>query len=416
MMRLIKPSTLRGKVSIPSSKSYLQRAIAIASITKGITTIENVTYCADVLSAIECAKGVGAHVTLKDSSLIIRGKQTDQKEEINCGESGLAVRMFAPIAACSPNQFVIKGEGSLKKRPIGMIQDALRSFGVVCHTNSGYLPITIQGPLKGGERTIDGSITSQLLTGLLIALPTLSHHSVITVKDLKSKPYIDMTLEIIQQFGGKITHENYQKFEILGGQQYQPINYRVGGDWSAAAFWIVAGAISGDLTLQNLNINSSQGDRVILDIIKRAGVTYKTIGEDLKIQSSPLHPFEADLTDTPDLFPPLVTLASVIDGVSTLKGVDRLTYKESNRGETLQKVFQKLGVTINLHGDLMEIIGGTLGGEATVQSYDDHRIAMAASIAALRGDRSVKIFDAEAVTKSYPHFFNHLKQLNGEVI
>lgn len=416
MMRSIKPSTISGTISIPSSKSYVQRAIAIAALGSGKSVIQGVTFCKDVLAAMKTAEGLGAIVTQHGNDIEITGSVSRDGGEINCGESGLCIRMFSPIIARLDQEFIVHGVGSLKTRPLHMIQDALQQFGAICESDNGYVPLTIKGPLKGGEGDIDGSVTSQLLTGLLIALPTIKNDSILNVSNLKSIPYIDMTIEIMQIFGVDIIHQDYKLFTIPGQQQYRSCTYRAEGDWSAGAFWVVAGAISGDITLENLNPQSSQGDRLILDIVQKAGVTFRFHDGDLTIDQSELIPFEADLSNAPDLFPPLVALGAAIDGVSVIKGVSRLAHKESNRGETLRDIFEKLGVKIELDGDLMRITGGTLKGGAMVDSHNDHRIAMAAAVAALGGERMVQILNAESVTKSYPNFFEDLQQLKGIVI
>jgi len=291
-----------------------------------------------------------------------------------------------------------------------MIEEALNQLGVKCKSSDGFLPITIQGPITGGHCEIDGSISSQLLTGLLMALPLASKDSEIKVKNLKSKPYIDMTLQLLNSFGISVENSDYTLFRIPGNQKYVPHNYTVEGDWSGGAFLLVAGAISGQLTVKGLRSDSRQSDISVLKALKMAGVQM-IIGEDqVEISKSELKPFEFDATESPDLFPPLVALASYCSGISTIKGVSRLIFKESNRAKTLMEEFGKMNVKIEVTDDIMSITGGRPDA-ARVESHDDHRIAMATAVASLGATGRVSIRDSQCVAKSYPGFFDDLRHL-----
>ena len=398
------------RISAPASKSYLQRALAIAALTKGTTTLENVSWCNDTLAANKIIEDLNARVFDEGANVRIQSEAVRfNRNHFTAGESGLCIRMFSPVLALSGQPIVFTGEGSLLNRPVELISEAMEQLGVMVQSNGGLLPITIHGKLKPGSVCIDGSLSSQLLTGLLIVLPLLRGNSTIVVDNLKSKPYVDMTLSVMRHFGIEITHENYKVFHIKGDQQYKPAVYAVEGDWSSAAFFLVAGAVKNGITVTNLNSNSLQADKEVLTALKRAGANILTDNHSVTVLKGGLNAFEFDATHCPDLFPPLSCLASQCNGTSTLKGVSRLTHKESNRAETIQKEFSKMGVPVYLSGDIMKIEGATLKG-ATVDSHNDHRIAMAGAVMNLFKDEGeIEIVNAQAVKKSYPGFFDDLK-------
>ena len=401
---------MKGDVNAPSSKSMTQRAIAAALLTDGETTIINPSDCNDSLAAISIASGLGAEVYAGNKQLIIKGSGRLKENSLYCGESGLAIRMFSPIAALFPEEIIMTGADSLKKRPMSMIEEALRQFGVTCISEGGFLPLTIKGPMKGGKCKIDGSVSSQLLTGLLMALPVTAEDSEITVKDLKSKPYIDMTLQVLDTFGIEVQNSSYSLFKIKGNQQYGPCNYTVESDWSAGAFLLVAGAINGEITVHGLRPDSRQSDKAILNALDSAGATMSIKENSTGISKSVLRSFEFDATESPDLFPPLVTLASYCKGVSSIKGISRLVHKESDRANALREEFGKMNIRVELKGDSMFITGGDVKG-TVIDPHNDHRIAMAASVAALRASDRMIIKDPGCVAKSYPEFFDDLHKI-----
>ncbi len=414
MERYVDPSAIKGTVKAPSSKSMTQRAIAAALLANGQSIIYNPSYCDDSLAAMSIAVGLGARVVPKADELSITGSAVLKEHKLNCGESGLAMRMFSPIAALYPVEITMAGANSLKKRPMSMIEEALVQLGVKCTSHNGFPPLTIHGPIKGGRCEIDGSVSSQLLTGLLMALPLAVKDSVIKVNDLKSKPYIDMTIQILNSFGITIHVVDYSLFQIPGGQKYKPCNYTVESDWSGGAFLLVAGAVNGNITVKGLNSDSKQSDMAIIEVLKLANAKIKYDGNDIMISKSELKAFSFDATESPDLFPPLVALASYCSGTSTIKGVSRLIYKESDRATTLQTEFGKMGIKVDINGDLMSVTGGKPQG-AHVESHDDHRIAMAVAVTALGSAGRVFIRDSQCVAKSYPGFFDDLRQMGAVV-
>jgi 3-phosphoshikimate 1-carboxyvinyltransferase len=414
MERSLEPSAINGTLKAPASKSMTQRAIAAALLADGQSIIYNPSYCDDSLAAMSIAVGLGARIEPQANELKITGSVTLKESKLNCGESGLAIRMFSPIAALYPAEITMVGANSLKKRPMLMIEEALQQFGVKCTSTGGFLPLTIQGPITGGKCEIDGSISSQLLTGLLMALPLAQKNSEIKVNNLKSKPYIDMTIQLLRSFGISVENTNYSIFHIPGNQKYIPASYSVEGDWSGGAFLLVAGAINGNLIIKGLNRDSRQSDVTIIHALEIAGANM-SIGEDhIKISKSDLKAFEFNATESPDLFPPLVALASYCKGISVIRGVSRLTFKESDRAKTLKEEFGKMNIKIEVDGDLMYVTGGQ-PLSARVESHDDHRIAMAVAVASLGATGRVSIRDSQCVAKSYPGFFDDLRLLGAIV-
>ncbi|MEP6675250.1 MAG: 3-phosphoshikimate 1-carboxyvinyltransferase [Ferruginibacter sp.] len=418
MIVSIQPSSITGTITAPASKSAMQRACAAALLHEGETILINPGTSNDDLAAIEVIKNLGAEVIFEDQQLIIKkDKAKPVNGEINCGESGLGIRMFAPLAALNASEIIISGEGSLLNRPMNFFDEIFPQLGIEIVSNKGKLPIKIKGPLQPKDITIDGSLSSQFLTGLLFAFGKAATKPVtITVIDLKSKPYIDLTLSVMKHFGYAVSHKNYERFEILPStMNHEPLTYTVEGDWSGAAFLLVAAAIAGNVTVKGLDIHSTQADKAILRALISTGTTLSAEKDKIIVNESALKAFQFDATDCPDLFPPLVALAAYCKGTSMIKGVSRLAHKESNRALTLQEEFAKMNVEIILQDDLMLIKGGNDVKAAAVHSRHDHRIAMACAVAALKADGKTDIHEAEAINKSYPAFYDHLKLLGVDI-
>lgn len=423
MITTIRPSLLKGAIQAPASKSSMQRACAAALIRKGQTIIRHPGHSNDDKAALGVIRDLGATVTAQGDNLLVRSEGIRPVTgRVHCGESGLGLRMFAPIIALSDQLIRVEGEGSLLSRPMDFFDLIFPLLGIQVVSNKGRLPLEVRGPLQPQSITIDGSLSSQFLTGLLLAYVAAGADGVtITVKDLKSKPYIDLTLQVMRHFGWDLTHRNYETFPFRSAGYRPPagtLEYTVEGDWSGGAFLLVAGAIAGPVVVKGLDTRSTQADKAILDALRNSGADI-TMGEEvLGIGPSPwgaLRAFQFDATDCPDLFPPLVALASYCDGTTTLRGVSRLAHKESNRGLTLQEEFGKMGVVIELQGDTMSVRGGKGLTGAVVHSRHDHRIAMACAVAGLRANGPVIIEEAQAIDKSYPDFYEHLQSLGASV-
>lgn len=416
MQVTVSPAIIKGTVTANPSKSAMQRAVAAALLAKGKSIIRNPGLSNDCLAALEVAENLGAKIKREaDYFEITSNGVAPFYDEINCGESGLGIRMFTPIAALSSLPITIEGHGSLTTRPMDFFEEVLPQLDVKCSTQGGKLPLHIQGPLHPKDITIDGSLSSQFLTGLLMAYGAVAENVTITVTDLKSKPYIALTLQLMAHFGVQVEEKNFETFHFGKKQAYNACDYTVEGDWSGAAFLLVAAAVAGKAEVQHLNTSSAQSDKAILEALEKAGAHLMSGVFTVNIEKGGLNAFEIDATDCPDLFPPLVALAANCNGTTKIKGVSRLAHKESDRGITLQAEFGKMGIKIDLEGDIMLVHGGTGIKGARVHSHNDHRIAMACAVAALTADGPVIIDNAEAINKSYPEFYDHLELLGGKV-
>jgi 3-phosphoshikimate 1-carboxyvinyltransferase len=412
----VHPSHLKGEVEAPASKSLTQRAIAAGLLTSGTTVIRNPSFCNDSLAAISMAGTLGALITRENGAVTVQsGLRPVSPVTLHCGESGLGLRMFAPVAALLSDHVTLTGEGSLLRRPVNMIVDALSQLGVEAETSGGLLPVTLTGRLRGGMAVIDGSSGSQLLTGLLMALPLAGEESEIQVRNLRSRPYISLTLKLLEDFGITVYNREFSHFSIPGNQSYSAREYNIEGDWSGAAFLLVAGALAGEVSVRNLSGSSLQADRAVMQALRDAGCHLTETAAGIKAEKSDLKAFSYDATDSPDLFPPLAALASRCRGTSRIRGVSRLQYKESDRAGAITDVLTATGIRVTIGGDEMFITGGDIHG-AVVSSHNDHRIAMMAAVMATAATGAVTITGAEAVDKSFPEFYALMTRLGAEVV
>lgn len=414
-MLTVHRSRINGTIAAPASKSHAQRLLAGALLAKGTSTIHNPSRSDDAMAAMGIIESLGARIEDHEDHLRITGGFKPVSQKLDCREAGLCLRMFSPVAALADQTMILNGTGSLLKRPVQMVTDALNQIGVRSQSQDGFVPIWIHGPLKSGHVRIDGSISSQLLTGMLLALPVVKGDSIIEVADLQSRPYIDLTLHVLNQFGIHVEHDGYREFRIRGKQKYKSGAYSVEGDWSGAAFLFVAGALGGSVTVTDIQIDSFQGDRQILTALGRAGVLIETSDSQVTVSRKDLNAFDFDATQCPDLFPPLAALAAHCQGTSRITGIHRLIHKESNRAKVLQEEFYKIGVNIKLDAGTMYITGPSMMKTGQIDSHGDHRIAMAAAITATCSRTPVRIGSPECVAKSYPSFFEDLKTIGGRM-
>ncbi|BBB33141.1 3-phosphoshikimate 1-carboxyvinyltransferase [Thermotomaculum hydrothermale] len=408
------PSEISGTIKINPSKSITQRAYAIASLCNEKSVILNPSNSDDSLSSLNIVKGMGSIVERYENSVEIIGLKREVKEKFNCNEAGLCIRMFTPILSLFEKEIEITGKNSLLKRPVGMMVKPLERLGVILETNNGYPPIKIKGKLKGGYTEVDGSITSQFLTGLLIALTQVEENSEIKVKNLTSKPYIDLTLDLLEKTGVTIENRNYETF-FIKPKKLKPLNIKVEGDFSSACFMLVSGAIGGKVRVENLNPDSKQADREILNILLQSGCKIK-IGENfIETEQSTIRNFEIDVTNCPDIVPSIIPLGAKGEKPSKIYGISRLRFKESNRVEGLIEEFSKIGVKIEADENSMTVYpSNIIGGKA--DSRNDHRLAMALAVCGLVSKNGVEIENYKCVSKSYPNFFEDLRKLKGKVI
>lgn len=446
-----------AEIQMPSSKSFAQRAIIAAALAEGTTTLNGYSPCGDNESAISVARALGAEVTvglaykegkvIKDSStLTIKGRRAAAlvPETINAGESGLLARLMIPLmAVLGDGNATVSGEGTLTRRPLKGARDIMGAFGVRLETISGtgqepsaevHVPLTISGKLEGGKVTVSGSGGSQLISGLLMALPLLQEDTVIRLTEPKSIPYLFITMDVLKAFGVKIwcDMEGGPEFaesqdwndcteivlHIKGGQSYKATDMDIEGDWSSAANFLVAGAIFGKVNVSGLDTKSLQADLSIMDILMEAGASLSQMGDDdprgvIHVQKAPLNAFDVDANNCPDLFPVAAILAAFCQGTSKIAGVGRLANKESDRGKAILSMLVQLGVKAKISGDKMIIEGHSLaqrcltghllkGGNYT--SSHDHRMVMALKVAELGADGPIVIDDIECVSKSFPTF------------
>jgi 3-phosphoshikimate 1-carboxyvinyltransferase len=411
----VSKSSISGTVKAPPSKSAMQRYIAGALLADGISRVFSPSLCEDSLAAISIAEALGADISVSGEVVTVKGGFKPRRSEIFCGESGLATRMFTSIAALHSGEITISGKGSILKRPLKMMEGPLAELGVSISTNNGLLPIRIKGPMKGGNVIIDGSVSSQFITGLLMSLPVVKEDSVIFVDNLVSRPYIDLTIGILKKFNIDIQNHSYEKFEIKGTQEYIAGDFTVEGDWSGAAFLMVMAAIGGEATVRNLDLCSAQADRAIIDVIKISGANISASDNSVIIFKGDLRGFCYDISDCPDLAPPLVVLALASNGESIITGTSRLSSKESDRGKILQDALSALGGKIRNYKDRIEIYGGKSLNGGVISANNDHRIAMALTSASLICNSPVIIDGMECINKSYPNFIDDFRKIGGMI-
>ncbi|MBI5159111.1 3-phosphoshikimate 1-carboxyvinyltransferase, partial [Candidatus Micrarchaeota archaeon] len=371
---------------------------------------------------IEGMKAFGAKIKrVEGNALEIIGTQTltAPKKQINCKLSGSTIRFLIPIAALAKGKTVLSGKGSLLKRPMKPVIEALTQLGVKAKSNNGFPPVEIEGKgrIEGGRIEISGDVSSQFVSGLLFALPLAEEQSTVKITTkLESKPYVEITLDVLNEFGiSAIVDEEYREFIIPGKQEYKAREYSVEGDYSSACFLLAAGAIAGGkVEVGNLRAESRQGDKKIIEILERMNARIKREGSACVVEKSELRGVEVDVGDIPDMAPILAVLACCAKGKTRIYNAGRLRIKESDRLAAISSELKKMGARITEKQDELIVEESKLKG-AVVESHDDHRIAMACAIAALCAEGKTTVKKAEAVTKSYPNFFEDLKKLEAEV-
>jgi 3-phosphoshikimate 1-carboxyvinyltransferase len=414
----IYPRSLAGEVLIPASKSMSHRAVICAGLAEGISNINNVGISQDIEATCEAMRSLGIKVERMESSLRIMGSAVLEPKDfrINCRESGSTLRLIIPIAALTGKSIAFYGEGRLTERSLVPYLNIFDRQGIKYETKCGKLPLHINGRLSPGEFRLGGDISSQFVSGLMFALPLMDGDSrIIITNKLESKPYVDLTMEILKDFSIEVENHDYMNFVIKGNQKYRRTDYTVEGDFSQAAFWLAAGTLGSHVSCKGLNINSIQGDKSMLNIIREMGgetvVSYDTV----KSLPSAARGAVIDASQCPDLVPILAVLGALSKGRTEIVNAERLRLKESDRLKAINRELGRLGACImeKQSGLIIDGVKSLKGGR--VDSWNDHRIAMALAIAATKCQEPVMISNSSCVNKSYPDFWEHYKGLGGRI-
>lgn len=414
----IYPSKCSGEIKIPSSKSMGHRAIICASLANGKSIISNLDYSDDILATIDGMRKLGANIQCEKDRLIIEGIENfDSLKDkiIDCNESGSTLRFFIPIFSLTGDKISFTGRNRLLKRPQKIYEKIFKEQNLYYFQDEDK--IEIEGKIKAKEYFIDGNISSQFISGLLFTLPLLEENSIININPpFESASYIDLTMEVLKEFGITINKVTPLRFEIQGGQKYIAKDYKVEGDFSQLAFFAVLGALNNDLKCIGVKHNSKQGDKAIIDILKKSGVKIEEIEEGYLIHKGKIKDCEIDLGDCPDLGPILNVLAMYGEGEFKIFNAGRLRLKESDRISAMEEELKKIGVEIETTEDEIKILGKkNYLGNIEVFGHKDHRIVMSLAIAGTMLEKPIIIDGAEAVEKSYPKFFQDLESLNIKV-
>ncbi len=412
---VIKKGRLNGKLAAITSKSSMHRLLIAAALAKTETEIFFSDSNEDIEATISVLQAIGTKFVRGDNSIrVLPMEKAPINPLLYCNQSASTARFMIPVAAAVSEKSIVSGDEQLAKRPFAPLIDELRNHGVTIEGDK--LPIEISGSLKSGKYSLPGNISSQFISGLLFALPLLASDSEIVITTaIESVPYIKMTIDAISQFGILVI-ETDGGFKVLGGQVYSsPGKIIADSDWSNSAFWLVAAAFGNDITISNLNMNSLQGDKNIIDLLNKFGAKAKISTDGISFESKIAAPQVIDAKNVPDLVPILAVAASAADGKTVIENVERLRIKESDRISSVINMINDLGGDAYFDKDAINIQGsGRLRG-GTVNAKGDHRIAMAAAIAACICDDDVTIIGAEAINKSYPNFFEDYKYLGGEL-
>ncbi len=406
---------LSGTIAIKASKSVMHRALICAALSEGISLLKNCYISHDITATMEILTKLGATFSVVGDNIKVCGiakKPITDNLILNANESGSTIRFLIPIAAALGYDAIFTGENRLKTRPLDIYKEVLGENGVSVDYD-GELPFTVSGKLCANNFPMHGNISSQFISGMLFALPLLNgDSSVEVIPPFESRGYVDITCDVLQQFGVTInSHEN--TYSLQGNQSYNACDYTVEGDYSQAAFFLVANCLGAKLNITNLNENSLQGDKQILDILKNIGVDISFINGTVKTNCTKLQSFDIDAANIPDLVPILCVLASFCDGVSTIKNVERLKIKESDRIKSSLELINALGGCASYDGEAITIHPCTEFSGGVIDTQNDHRIAMSAAIASIKSTAPVIIKGAECVNKSYPDFFTDIKMLGG---
>jgi len=412
----ISKSEVKGKVKAPSSKSYTIRGLMCAALAKGESEIIHPLSSDDTEAAINVLSKVGIGVHQKgDSWQVTGGNFHEPDTELFCGESAATLRFMTAICSLIPGKCRLTAGSSLSRRPVKPLVQALRQLGVNCSSHGELPPVIVEGgKLKGGVAELPGSISSQFVSALLFIAPFAEEGMTIKLTTpLESKPYVLMTLDCLERFWITVGFsEELDQFEVLK-QTYKPVKYNVEGDWSSASYLLAMGALSGEVEVENLNPESLQADKMILNLLRDMGAWVKVNKDSVTVRKSGLEAIQADLSDCIDLLPTMAVLAAVANGVSEFVGVERARLKESNRVSALRDGLERMGIKVGEETNRLTITGSKPKG-SVIDSQGDHRIAMAFSLLGLIAGETT-INNAECIAKTFPQFWDILRSIGGEV-
>ena len=411
----LKPEEVHGTVSSPPSKSMTHRAYICSSLATGMSTVLKPLISDDTDATRNLLEALGINFTGLPKGVEIHGGTLRKPQgDLYCRDSGTTLRLMTPICSLIEGAVRLTGGESLSKRPIGPLLDGLTQLNVKCESNDGYPPVTIHGTgvINGGTVYIPGDISSQFISALLLVAPLAEEPvNIELTTPLESKPYVQMTLDFQRKYGVNVNAaEDYSRFTIPQGQ-YSPAVFHVEGDWSSASFLLVSGSLAGEVTVQNLDLNSSQADAEIVQILESMGAILSFGENQITVVKSPLEALSYDISDSPDLFPIVAALCSKADGESIISGTRRLKFKESDRAAAMKEGLTRMGIQVVQSDDEFRVQGGDPAG-ATIDPRNDHRIAMAFAVLGLSARGETIIEDAECVSKSYPGFWKDLESLD----
>ena len=420
------PNTVSGRLKMPPSKSVSHRMIIAAALSDGLCSIGGVLLSDDIRATIKACEALGARIQLNRQagglyqlSVIGCGMPDAKDKTIDCSESGSTLRFLVPIAGIDAKDTILTGRGRLPERPMKPYHDAFEgtSLKLAKPASQEELPLRLSGKLESGVYHLPGNVSSQFVTGLLFALPLVDGDSEIVIDGvLESAPYVDITIDVIKKFGVMITTDEHRRFLIPGRQRYKSVDMTVPGDWSQAAFYAAMASFGGRLHLTGLDADDVQGDRVIVDILRKMGGRLAYTQNGLFVSASDLHGKDIDVSACPDLVPILAVIGAAAKGTTRILGARRLRLKESDRLAAVTDTLGRLGAIIESDEDSLTIQGGKKLFGGKVSAYNDHRIVMAMTAAASLCAHPVIIEGCEAVAKSYPDFFSDYETIGGIVL
>jgi len=417
----VQPVTVfKGVANAPPSKSYTHRAIILAGLGSGTTKINYPLLSADPLATIDAMRAAGAEIEIQGDRLKVQGNagKIRAPQTVDVMNSGTTLRIMSSVFSLCDKKVTLTGDESIQKRPMGPLLEALEGVGVKTESNDGKPPISVQGPMRGNCIRIRGDVSSQYISGLLIACPLRKVDTTIEVTtDIKSLPYLDVTLDAISDFGVTIHRDGYDCFEVPGNQSYSKNEYTIEGDYSGAAFILGASAITEEVvTVKNLSPTSKQGDRYFLDILKMMGANVRIRGDEIMVGGGKtLRAVDVDLSQSPDLLPITAVLCALARGKSRIYNVEHARIKECDRISAVAQGLKKMGARVDEKQDGMVIEGSEKLHGASIESFGDHRIVMAFAVAGLRADGVTKINHAESVKVSYPDFIQDMTRLGAKI-